>query len=128
MKKLVLAVTLSSLVLSGCAGREANPVAVIQPGDSGLSCSELKQEISISQAQLRRLLGDQKDVESKNTAAAVAGAIVFFPALFFLNLKGAAREEAKALQDRILGLADRHNNKGCRPEIVVQTAEASGTE
>lgn len=128
MKTTTCAITIAALVLAGCAGREANPVQVIQPGDAQLSCKELRQEISISQQQMQRLLSDQKDVQGKNTAAAVAGAVVFFPALFFLNLKGAAREEAKALQDRIKGLAERHNNRSCTPPIVIQTAEEAQEE
>lgn len=127
MKKTVTSFTLTAMVLAGCAGREANPVQVIQTNDATMSCKELRQEISISQNQLQRLLGDQQDVQSKNTAAAVAGAIVFFPALFFLNLKGAAREEAKALQDRIVGLADRHNNKGCTPKVEIKPVEEADT-
>lgn len=124
MKKAIAALTAASLVVSACAGREANPVQIIQEGDSGLSCAELRQEITISQQSMQRLLGDQKDVQGKNTAAVAAGALIFFPALFFLNLKGAAKEEAKALQDRIIGLAQRHNSKGCKPPIEIKQADA----
>lgn len=72
---------------------------------------------------MSRLLADQKKVQGNNTAAVVVGAIVFLPALFFMNVKGAAKEEAKALQDRIKGLADRHNANGCQPPIKIMTAE-----
>ena len=96
---------------------------VIQPNDSAMSCSQMRQEIQISNQSLSRLVGDQKAVESNNVAAVAAGALIFFPALFFMNLKGAAREEAKALQDRINGLAERHNAKGCKPAITIMTAE-----
>lgn len=123
MKRTSSAVVLSALIVTGCAGREANPVQVIQEGDAKLSCSELRQEIEISSQTMSRLIGDQKDIQGKNTAAVVVGAVVFFPALFFMNLKGAAREEAKALQDRINGLAERHNAKGCKPAIQITTAE-----
>ncbi|MET4129265.1 hypothetical protein [Roseovarius sp. MBR-6] len=123
MKKTSSAVVLSAVIVSGCAGRDANPVQTIQEGDSGLSCSELRQEIEISSQNLSRLLGDQKEIQGKNTAAVVVGAVVFFPALFFMNLKGAAKEEAKALQDRINGLATRHDAKGCKPPIKIMTAE-----
>lgn len=128
MKKVIVALTAASMVLSACAGREANPVQIIQEGDSSLSCNQLRQEISISQASLSRLLGDQKKVQNNNTAAVAAGALIFFPALFFLNLKGAAKEEAKALQDRIVGLAERHNNRGCKPPIKVQFGKEAAAE
>ncbi len=123
MKNSLAALACAGLVLAGCAGREANPVQVIQDGDAQMSCTELRQEISISQTQLTRLIGDQEAVKSKNTAAAAAGALIFFPALFFMNLKGAAKEEAKALQDRIIGLAERHNAKGCKPEIQIDAVD-----
>lgn len=122
MKKTSSAIVLSAVIVSGCAGRDANPVQTIQEGDAKLSCAELRQEIDISSQSMSRLIGDQKEVQGKNTAAVVVGAVVFFPALFFMNLKGAAKEEAKALQDRISGLADRHNAKGCKPPIKIMTA------
>ena len=121
MKKIVLASTITAMALSGCAGRDANPVKVIQDGDGRMSCKELRQEIQISQQQLLRLVGDKQKVQGNNTAAVAVGAIVFFPALFFMNVKGAAKEEAKAMQDRMVGLAQRHNEKGCRPPIEVQS-------
>lgn len=122
MKNSIIALTIAAFALSACAGRVANPVRIIQDGDAALSCAALKQEIQISNDTLTRLVGDQKSVANKNTAAVALGAVIFFPALFFMNLKGAAAEEAKAMQDRIQGLATRHNNKGCTPPIKVTSA------
>lgn len=128
MKRMTLAVTAASLALSACAGREANPVQLIQPGDAQLSCSQLRQEVEINAQEISRLVNDQKKVSDNNAAAVATGAILFFPALFFMNLKGAAKEEASALLSRSEGLATRHNAKGCKPPIVIQKEDPAAAK
>lgn len=123
MKKTTTAVTIAAFLLAGCAGRDPNPVAEVQDGDALLSCRQLAQEVEVNNRAILGLIGEQKKTEGNNVAAGVAGAIVFFPALFFMNVKGAAGEEARAYQRRNEGLIARYQTKGCKPEIQTATRE-----
>lgn len=130
MKK-PFAIILSSIIaLNGCAGRAANPVAVIQPNDSRLSCKELVLEININNRSIAGLMGEQKRKANNNAVAVGVGAIVFFPALFFMNLKGADKAEAVAYQRRNKGLVERHKAKRCKPALqeVTKTVPAKSPD
>ena len=109
------------MVLTACAGRDPNPVAEIQNSDASLSCTQLRSEIGVNSQAVRGLVDEQQDKQTKNIVAGTAGAILFFPALFFMDLKGASGEEARAYQRRNQGLLNRYNSKGCRPEIRIET-------
>ena len=123
MKSLTVAAVAAALILPGCAGRKPNPVAEVQDGDAQLSCAQLAQEVQVNNRAILGLIGEQRKVEGNNVAAGVAGAIVFFPALFFMNVKGAAGEEARAYQRRNEGLIARYQGKGCKPEIKTASRE-----
>ncbi len=112
------------MVLTACAGRDPNPVAEIQNSDASLSCAQLRSEIGVNSQAVRGLVDEQQDKQTKNIVAGTAGAILFFPALFFMDLKGASGEEARAYQRRNQGLLNRYNSKGCRPEIRIETQTA----
>lgn len=113
------------LLLAACAGRDPNPVAEIQPGDSRLSCTELRHEIGANGQAVSSLMAEQKDKQGKNVVAGAAGAILFAPALFFMDLKGASGEEARAYQRRNQGLLNRYMAKGCRPAIRIDAEPAA---
>ena len=123
MKSSVVIALVGALLVAGCAGREANIVPVVQQGDGQMSCGDLKQEIAIYSQSLSRLTGDSKGTLGKNVATGAVGVLIFPPALFLMNLKGAAREEAKSLQDRISGLTLRYNEKKCNPPIQIKTGQ-----
>jgi len=127
--KTPIALILSSIIaLNGCAGRKANPVAEVQPRDSAMSCRELITEIKVNNKAIMGLV-EQRDKTKNNNAVAVGvGALVFFPALFFMNLKGADKAEALAYQRRNAGLASRYKAKGCKPDLVVKSKEPKDTE
>ncbi len=123
MKKIIAAVSVSAMVLSGCAGRKPNTVPEIQPGDATLNCQQLRNEVNVNNQAILGLIGEKKKTQGGNVAAGVAGAVVFFPALFFMNLKGAAGEEARAYQRRNQGLITRYKALNCKPEIRTMTDE-----
>jgi hypothetical protein len=66
------------------------------------------------------LIGEKKSSQGGNVVAGV-GAVIFLPALFFLIVKGAAGDEARAYQRRNQGLISRYNAKSCKPEIRSMT-------
>lgn len=123
MKTLTMTLTIASLALSACAGRKPNPVAEIQNGDATLNCRQLAQEISVNNQAILGLLDEKKKKQGNNAAAGVVGAVVFFPALFFLDLKGATGEEARAYQRRNAGLVQRYRSKNCKPAIKTLTEQ-----
>ena len=49
----------SSLLISGCSGREANPVATYMSGDDKRSCEALKTEYSDSETQIKKLQSEK---------------------------------------------------------------------
>ena len=124
MKKPIILGLTAALTLSACAGRDPDPVQAVQPGDDRLTCTQLRSEISANSQAIRGLLDEQLKKKGNNTAAGVAGAVVFVPVLLFMDLKGAAGEEARAYQRRNQGLLKRYEAKGCRPEIKMETYDA----
>ncbi|PVA12031.1 hypothetical protein DC366_00420 [Pelagivirga sediminicola] len=92
----------------------------IQDGDARLGCAELRREIDVNSAAVRGLIDEKQSKQTQNIVAGAAGAILFAPALFFMDLKGASAEEARAYQRRNQGLLNRYNARGCRPQIRIE--------
>ena len=120
MNSTIAALSISALVLSGCAGRKPNPVAEIQPGDATLNCQQLRSEVQVNNQAIFGLIGEKRKAQGGNVMAGV-GTVLFLPAIFFLNVKGAAGQEARAYQRRNQGLISRYNAKSCKPEITTMT-------
>lgn len=128
MKKPIALILSSIIALNGCAGRKANPVAEVQARDTVMSCRELIVEMKVNNDAIVGLV-EQRDKTKNNNAVAVGvGAIIFFPALFFMNLKGADKAEALAYQRRNAGLASRYKAKGCKPDLVMKPKEPKEPE
>ncbi len=101
------------LLLSGCAGRQANPVAAYQYGDEQKSCPFLRAEIAEVQNDITRKLKACNNTRGKNVALGVAGAILFWPALFFMDLSDADQIELEALRKRYNALVRLSASKKC---------------
>ncbi len=101
------------LLLSGCAGRQANPVAAYQYGDEQKSCPFLRSEIAEIQNDITRKLKACNNTQGKNVALGVAGAILFWPALFFMDLSDADQIELEALRKRYNALVRLSASKKC---------------
>jgi len=98
MKK-SLCLLLSILIfLAGCAGREANPIAIYLPGDENRSCEGLKAEVAQLQADMQRLL-PKTNKGVTNTLWATAGVFLIVP-FFFMDLKDAEKIEFDAMRRR----------------------------
>ncbi|HEY4382924.1 MAG TPA: hypothetical protein VGN34_00405, partial [Ktedonobacteraceae bacterium] len=112
-KNVFIAFTLaSSLGIAGCAGREAHPVAMIQPQDPTENCDSIKEELAANSVQINKLKGEAATHNATNAAVGVVGAVLFWPALFALDLTDYEREEAAALQARdmhLLNMSKEHN-------------------
>ncbi len=98
MKKNISYVLLTSLILSACAGRPANPVMVDQIGDNKKTCATLETEMKGVQAEIQRLL-PESDKSGKNIGLGVAGAFLLVP-LFFMDLTESEKIEINAYRQR----------------------------
>jgi hypothetical protein len=93
-------VTLScALVLASCAGRSPEPIALAQAQDTQASCRALQAEVDENTTKIGDLGSEGNWKVAQNVSAVVVG-LVFWPALFAMDFKGAAGTEKEALEAR----------------------------
>src|SRR6267154_494786 len=95
---LLLAAALATC-LAACAGRDAQPIAMVQPQDTGSDCAMIHAEIDGNNARAQALASENNGRIAQNVGAAVVGVFVW-PVLFAMDTKGAANTEAGQLQAR----------------------------
>lgn len=94
-----LMAALAALTLAGCAGRSAQPVAVVQPHDRFMDCPAIMAEVEANNARVKTLASEKGMKVAQNVAAGVAGLVV--PILWFgMDFQGTADTEINALQSR----------------------------
>ena len=81
-----------SIFLAGCAGREANPIALKMPGDADLNCNSLQSEMT-------NLRADMKVLKAK-TNKFWSNTIWFIILPFIMDVKEAEKIEYNAMQRR----------------------------
>ena len=116
MGKARAAILALSLGLAACAGREPNPVAVVNPSDSMMDCYAIQSEIAANNQRVQQLASERGWKVAQNVAAGVAG-VVIWPLWFGMDFQGAARKEAQALQQRQQYLAGLAAKKHCANPI-----------
>jgi hypothetical protein len=122
MNKLCKAFSLFLLVsfsLSSCGGRQAQPVNTFAHADVGLSCHQIEAELLSNDRRIRSLVNEHQRAQNQNVAVGAVGLILFWPALFALDLKGAAKQESDALIVRSRNLANIGKQKNCRFKTIV---------
>jgi hypothetical protein len=105
------ALTLSALMLLGCAGREAHPVSTYQYGDEKKSCKALDMELTFTEEKIQRLLPETHKT-GKNVGLGVAGVLLIVP-WFFMDFTKSEQIEAEALRDRYNQLLVIAEDKNC---------------
>ncbi len=103
-------------VVSGCAGRAANPVMVAQYGDDRKSCEALQMAMSQTQQEISRLIPDTEKTGS-NVALGVAGLFLIVP-LFFMDFSESEKIEVNAYRQRYNHLALIATDKKCGDDIA----------
>lgn len=98
MRKMICILLVLSVLLSGCAGREANPIVIYMPGDEKRSCPALHAEMAQIQAEMQRM-APKTDKGLSNALWATAGVFLIVP-FFFMDFKDAERIEYNALRQR----------------------------
>jgi len=99
MKKLICTLLICSIIVTGCAGSNPNPVNIYRPGDEKKSCSSLKATITLIDKQIEVKRVRQTEKAYGNAACAITGFFIIVP-WFFMDLKGAEQVEIDALQQR----------------------------
>lgn len=97
---------LAGLVLYGCGGREARPVAKTTSFDDRLSCGHLESQLGANEARMEDL-----GVEAKLQSDQNVGMVLVAP--LFLNLNDSERQEIEALRERNSVLIDLAEKKDC---------------
>ncbi|WP_026789753.1 hypothetical protein [Pleomorphomonas oryzae] len=112
-----VALTTAGLVLSACAGREAHPIAATNPSDSVFDCAGIQREFEANERQIQATLKERSAAQGKNVVLGVTGALIFLPALFFMDPKSPEKVEIDALRNRNKVLEDIARSKKCSPPV-----------
>ena len=117
MRKPFAALTIGAIaaatLIGGCAGRDPNPVQTVKATDGMLNCQFMLAEINANNTRARSLAKQASDKQGKNVALGVVGVVLFWPALFAMDLKDAEKQEIAALRDRNNYLANLMLQKKC---------------
>jgi hypothetical protein len=105
------------LALMGCAGRDPQPLATVQPQDAYADCTMVQAEIQANNIKVKELADEQGLKVAQNVAAGVAGLVVW-PLWFAMDFKGAASKDVAALQARQQYLAALATERCARPPSV----------
>jgi hypothetical protein len=100
MSRNILFAGATCVLLAACAGRDPRPVSVVQPVDAMLDCTAIQAELAADEATKLGLDNESSATAAKNVAFGVTGMVLFWPALFAMDLKDAAGVEAKAMVQR----------------------------
>lgn len=110
--KTVFSIVIVAGLLAGCAGRSPQPVAVVQPTDRSLDCTQVAAEVKFNNEKLVALSRESANKVGQNVAAGVAGLLIW-PLWFAMDFQDAAGKDAVALQQRQSYLASLAAEKGC---------------
>ncbi len=102
-----------SVILAGCGGREAKPIAVTNPTDSAFDCAGISREFAANERQILATLKERSQAQGKNIILGATGALIFFPALFFMDPKSPEKVEIDALRNRNKVLEEIARTKKC---------------
>jgi hypothetical protein len=93
--------------------------------DNNLSCEQIQAEISSNEAKARQLIDEDNSNRNANIAIGTVGVLLFWPALFALDLSDAERVEANALHERNTHLASMYRDcSGVDSTGGIQSARA----
>lgn len=103
----------TAIALVGCGGRDAKPIAITNPTDSAFDCAGISREHAANERQILATLKERSQAQGKNIILGATGAILFFPALFFMDPKSPEKVEIDALRNRNRVLEDIARTKTC---------------
>lgn len=89
-----------SILLTSCAGHTPNPVSDYQYGDEKRTCEHLRAELSEIQNNIATKASAVSGTSTRNVIFGATGIILFWPALFLMDVSGADKVELEALKKR----------------------------
>lgn len=113
LRSVAAVVICCSLALSGCGGREAHPIAATNVADGSLDCGAITREFDANERQILSTVKERSQAQGKNIILGATGALIFFPALFFMDPKSPEKIEIDALRNRNKVLTDLAKSKKC---------------
>lgn len=111
-KPFTLAIAMG-IFLAGCGGRESRPVPATNVADTSLDCPAIAREFEANERQIVVTLQEKDSAVAKNVVLGVTGAVLFFPALFFMDPKSPEKVEIDALRNRNRVLEDIARTRRC---------------
>jgi hypothetical protein len=107
----------AALGLGGCAAHDYKPVAMVQPGDDAMSCSDISKQMADNETAAAAFIRADKRVETGNTIKTVGSAIPYLGILIAASndLSNEEQAKARALIDRNERLSYLAKQKGCSP-------------
>src|SRR6476646_9657424 len=87
-ERIVLALALG-LALAACAGRDAQPIATVQPQDQYSDCNVISAEIQANNIKVKELADERGLKVAQNVGAGVVVGLVVWPLWFAMDFKGA---------------------------------------
>jgi hypothetical protein len=127
MNRVPIAVAMAAaavLVLPGCGGRPARPVAAVQSSDGKMNCELLHVEYASNETRANALVDEKKFAQENNAAKVV---FLGLTGILTMDLKDSERIEMNALKDRNDHLAHLMSDKGC-PDAPPLTQPANAAD
>ena len=100
-----------AFLLTGCAGKVADPIKVTQITDKDLTCSQILSQLDALDS-VGRELERKSEKLPKNAALATAGSLLVVPYLF-MDLKNGEKVELNAVRARHMHLTRLYQKKSC---------------
>lgn len=108
-----VATALALMLTGACAGRDAHPVAAYRTGDGYLTCAAIDGEMEQIRTAVVPLYDQAGDKTGWNVGWGLVGGLLFWPALFALDLSDAEMQEVRAYQARWDNLMRMRDERGC---------------
>jgi len=126
-RSLTLACLALCLVLAGCGGRAARPVAVTQSFDKDMTCAQIALEVDANKKRVNSLHKEDNDRHGRNAAVATMGVLLGgLPALMLIDDGEAQEKEINAYNARNNSLMQEAARDGCTEEqMAAAVAEGS---
>ena len=100
-----------ALCVAACAvpARQVTPIAMSQPGDEQLTCTDLNDKIKANAATAAGLLSKDNQVKTGNVVKAVFGMV----GVSLMDWSDEEKVKARSMIDRNERLTELHRAKGC---------------
>jgi len=112
------------LALVACAGREPVMVESYQRHDEAMTCAEIDREIGHNNAGIRARVVESSNRTGRNAMIGAVGILLFWPALFALDLKDGAGKEMVGLAARNQTLLQYARGKNCDVQMPLDIEAA----